>query len=632
MPTRAQAVGRRVLVFVGLVLAVAGWRPSVCPAGDPPGPARSSPKGGEVSDGTRPEATAGDRGSKTAARGKFDMVQADLVLLGGKLVTMDESRPLATALAARGDRIVVVGDDAAVRPLIGPATRVIELNGKLAIPAFIDGHGHFLGLGESKRTLELRGARDWDQIVAMVGEAARKAPADTWIVGRGWHQSHWQTPPESNVEGYPHHEKLSRRTPNHPVLLIHGTGHMCLANAKAMELAGVDRKTPDPPGGKILRDRQGRPIGAFREAATELIERAYQQSRSRRTRAEVEREREEEIRLATAECLAHGVATFHDAGEPLAVIDHFRRLAERGELRVRLWVMIGASPSALEARLPEYRLIGVGNNHLTVRAIKEFMDGALGTHGAWLLEPYNDVPGSAGMAVTPPDTIRRVAQLAVRHDFQLCVHAIGDRANREVLDIYRDVLREHPARTGLRWRIEHAQHLDPADVPRFAELGVIASMQGCHATSDGPFVVTRLGQRRAQEGAYAWQRLLKSGATIVNGTDVPVEDISPLRCFYSSVSRKMADGRAFFPEHCMTRQQALRSYTLDAAYAGFEEQLKGSLTPGKLADIAVLSKDIMTVPEAEIPQAEVLYTIVGGKVLFERGRTPGSKRESKSAD
>jgi predicted amidohydrolase YtcJ len=323
--------------------------------------------------------------------------------------------------------------------------------------------------------------------------------------------------------------------------------------------------------------------------------------------------------LATSDCLAHGVTSFHDAGESFAAIDHFHRLADRGELQVRLWVMIGESPTALAERLPKYRLIGAGKNHLTVRAIKMFMDGALGTQGAWLLEPYDDVPGSVGMAVTPPETLRRVARLAIERDFQLCVHAIGDRANRQVLDVYRDVFREHPEKTGLRWRIEHAQHLHPDDIPRFAQLGVIASMQGVHATSDAPFVATRLRPRRAQEGAYAWQRLLKSGAVIVNGTDVPVEEISPVRCVYASVTRKLPDGRVFFPEHRMTRRQALRSYTLDAAYAAFEEDIKGSLALGKLADVVVLSKDITTVPDEDILQAEVLYTLVGGKVLFERG-------------
>ena len=272
---------------------------------------------------------------------------ADIVLTGGKLVTMDDLRPLATALAARGDRIIAVGDDAVVRPLVGKTTRVIQLKGRLVLPGFIEGHGHFLDLGESKRSLDLTRAQDWEEIVALVAEAARKAPAGTWIVGHGWHQSHWDKPPVPNVEGYPDHEKLSRETPNHPVLLTHGTGHMCLANAKAMELAGVDGKTPDPPGGQILRDRQGRAIGAFRETAAGLIQRAYGRSRAGRTPAEIERERDEEIRLATADCLAKGVTTFHDAGEPLAVIDHFHRLAERGELKVRLWVMIGAVPRRL---------------------------------------------------------------------------------------------------------------------------------------------------------------------------------------------------------------------------------------------------------------------------------------------
>ena len=263
-------------------------------------------------------------------------------------------------------------------------------------------------------------------------------------------------------------------------------------------------------------------------------------------------------------------------------------------------------------------MVGVGHEHLTVRAIKRLIDGALGAHTAWLLEPYDDLPTSRGLNTLPLGDLQRTAALALAHDYQLCVHAIGDRANREVLDVYAKAFRDRADRRDLRWRIEHAQHLDPADIPRFQQLGVIAAMQAVHATSDGPFVVARLGQQRAQQGAYAWKSLLDSGAVIANGTDTPVEPVNPIAGFYASVTRDMGGGQTFFPEQCMTREQALRSYTLDAAYAAFEEGSKGSLTPGKLADIVVLSQDIMSVPPAQLRETQVLYTILGGRVLYER--------------
>ena len=543
---------------------------------------------------------------------------ADLVLLGGKILTMDGRRPSAAALAVRADRIVAVGTDAEVRHLVGDDTRVIDLAGRLAIPGFIEGHGHFVSLGRSKMILDLSKARNFGQIVGLVQRAARKAPAGDWIVGRGWHQDKWDKPPVPSVEGCPTHHELSKAAPAHPVLLTHASGHMCLANGKAMELAGVDRKTASPPGGQILRDQAGNPIGAFRETAMGLISRARGRGGSRRTAKDAAAELDEAIRLATAECLANGITTFHDAGASFATIDHFKQLASSGRLEVRLWVMIGEPNAALARRLPEYRIIGLGNNHLTVRSIKRLIDGALGTHGAWLLKPYDDLPGSTGLNTTPPASIRRTAQLALEHGVQLCVHAIGDRANRETLDLYAEAFKEHPEKADLRWRIEHAQHLSPDDVPRFARLGVIASMQGIHCTSDAPYVVERLGLRRAEQGAYAWRSLLESGAVVVNGTDAPVEDANPIECFYASVTRKRAGGEAFFPQQRMTREQALQSYTLKGAYAGFEEDLKGSLVPGKLADVVVLSHDVMTVPEKDIRRARVVYTIVGGKVLYER--------------
>jgi len=543
---------------------------------------------------------------------------ADLVLTGGTVVTMDDSRPQAQALAIRGDRIVAVGDDAAVKSWIGDRTEVIDLAGKLAVPGFIDSHAHFVSLGRSKMILDLSQARTWEEIVERVAAAAHSAPPGRWIVGRGWHQGKWQAPPRPSVQGYPTHEKLSRAVPDHPVMLTHGTGHMCLANAKAMELAGVDQDTESPRGGEILRDAAGNPTGVFREASAGLIHRAHDASEAGRTAQDEADELDEAIRLATEECLAQGVTTFCDASSSLATIDHFRRLAREGRLQVRLWVMIHEPNHVLAERLPEGRLLGLADHHLTVRAVKRFADGALGTHGAWLLAPYDDLPESTGLNTTPVDAIRRTAELAVQHGFQLCVHAIGDRANREMLDLFEQVFRAHPEKRDLRWRIEHAQHLHPDDIPRFTALGVIASMQGCHATSDGPFVVERLGVERARRGAYAWRSLLDSRAVVANGTDAPVERLSPIECFYSSVTRKLSDGAPFFPEQRMTRHEALRSYTLDAAYAAFEEDLKGSLTPGKLADVVVLSKDVLAVPADQILDAQVVYTIVGGQVLYEK--------------
>jgi predicted amidohydrolase YtcJ len=544
---------------------------------------------------------------------------ADLVLRGGKVATLDERLPAAEAIAIRGERIAAVGTDEEIAEHIGPRTRVIELRGRMAMPGFIEGHGHFISLGEAKRQLDLSQARSWEEIVALVAEAAKQAPAGTWIVGRGWHQGKWARPPQPHVEGYPTHEALSRVTPNHPVLLTHGTGHMAFANARGMELAGVSAESQDPAGGQILRDAAGQPTGAFRENAMSPIHRAHQRSLRGRSEGEVRRDLEKSIELAARECLAHGVTSFQDAGTSLSEADVLRALAEQGKLPVRLWVMLNGSNEALAPRLASYRTLGAADQHFTIRGIKRMVDGALGTHGAWLLAPYDDLPTSTGHNTLSLESLRRTAELAIEHDYQLCVHAIGDRANREVLDLFERVFAEHGIEAAsVRWRIEHAQHIDPADIPRFGKLGVIASMQGVHCTSDAPFVVARVGERRASAGAYAWRSLLDGGAVVTNGSDVPVERIDPLASLYASVTRKLPGGDAFFPEQAMTRDEALRSYTTSAAYAAFEEGIKGKLAVGMLADVVVVSHDLRTVPADEIPQARVALTIVGGKVAYER--------------
>ncbi len=540
---------------------------------------------------------------------------ADLVLKNGKIVTLDDENPRARALAISGDTIVAVGTVGEIEPYISESTRVIDLDGKLAVPGFIDGHGHFMSLGLSKMRLDISAAKNWDEIVEMVRVAAKKAGPGEWILGRGWHQEKWDRPPEPNIKGLPIHNALSKAAPDNPVLLEHASGHSVIANRKAMQLAGISKKTPDPEGGKIVKDDQGRPIGVFRETAEDLLYDVLEKSQKNRTPQQIESERLKAVELATRECLQKGVTSFQDAGSTFEVIDFYKQLAKEDRLGVRLWAMIAEENDKLETSLAGYKITG---KWLTVRAVKTYIDGALGAHGAWLLEPYSDLPESTGMLVTPVELIARTAQLAIENGFQLCTHAIGDKGNRVILNTYEKAFADHPEKTGLRWRVEHAQHLHPEDIPRFSRLGVIASMQGIHCTSDGPWVVKRLGEKRSQEGAYAWRRLLDSGAVVSNGTDTPVEDVDPIPNFHALVTRRMKNKETFYPEQRMTRKEALRAYTKNAAYSAFEEDVKGSLTPGKLADIVVLSRDILTVPDEEILKTEVLYTIVGGKIVYSK--------------
>jgi predicted amidohydrolase YtcJ len=531
---------------------------------------------------------------------------ADLILINGKIVTLDPGTPQAEALSITGDRITAIGSNAQMRAQASPGARVIDLGGRLAIPGFIEGHGHFTGLGDAKMSLNLSGVRSWDHIVAMVAAAAKEAKPGAWILGRGWHQEKWDAPPQPNVEGFPIHDSLSKVAPRNPVLLTHASGHASFANAMALRLAGITAKTPNPAGGEILKDAHGNPTGLLRERASGLVRAAIPpQTVADRRRA---------IDLAFRECLSKGITSFQDAGSPPETIDLLRSvLNEKKEGWIRLWMMLRTPTERLAREADKYRVI---DKRLTVHAIKRQIDGALGSRGAWLLAPYADLPSSSGMNTENLADIEKTAEIAIAHNYQVCVHAIGDRGNREVLDLFDRVFRRHPERKDLRWRIEHAQHLSAADIPRFGRLGVIASMQGIHCTSDAPYVLARLGPVRAEEGAYVWQKLLRSGAVVTNGTDAPVEDVSPIASYYASVSRRLKDGSVFYGAQRMSREEALRSYTLSNAYAAFEEDTKGSLKPGKLADITVLSKDILTVAEEEIPSAEVVYTIVGGRVMY----------------
>ncbi len=544
--------------------------------------------------------------------------KADLVLLNGKIATMDEHTPQAEAVAIRGDRIMAVGDSADIMRFIRDETKIIDLQGRRAIPGFIESHAHFLSLGYSKMRLDLSAAITWQELIDMVKNAVAKAEPGEWILGRGWHQEKWQPAPERVVEGYPVHERLSKVSPNNPVLLTHASGHAALANALAMRQAGITRSTPDPAGGRIVRDEKGNATGIFLENAEEPLWTAYEKYKQKLSGDSERKSIARAFRLATQECLSNGVTGFHDAGVSFDVIDFYKEMADKNKLSVRLWVMLGENNDTLRHRIKQYKLIGYGNHFLTVRAIKRYMDGALGARGAWLLQPYSDDPSTSGLNTTPISELEEAAKIAAENDFQLCIHAIGDRANRETLNLYERTFQQFPQKKDWRWRIEHAQHLSAQDIPRFARLGVIAAMQGIHCTSDGPWVIKRLGKQRAEEGGYVWQKLWQSGALVCNGTDAPVEHLNPFANYYALITRQMADGSRFFPDQRLTREQALQAYTINGAYAAFEENIKGSLTPGKLADIIVLSQDILTIPEEEILKTKVDYTIVGGKVAFKR--------------
>jgi predicted amidohydrolase YtcJ len=542
---------------------------------------------------------------------------ADLVIKGGKIYTADESNPIVEAVAVTGDKIVFAGSEKDVAGFTGDKTKVVDLQGKAMTPGFIEGHAHMMGVGYNELNLDLMNVKNFDDIVAKVKEAVSKAKPGQWIVGRGWHQDKWDVKPEKLVKGFPIHTKLSEVSPDNPVFLWHASGHAAFANAKAMEVAGVSAlskeniKQGNTEGGEIIRDELGNPTGLFNERAMTLVARNIPESTAE-TDAQA-------LDLAIQACIRNGITSFHDAGVSRENIALYQQFKNEGKLGVRMYVMITGYDRDL---MYEWFKKGpaIDSAHiLTIRSVKLNCDGALGSRGAWLLEPYTDRPDFSGMATLSMDTVLKTSREALRHGFQVCSHAIGDRANREILDRYETAFKEHPEVKDHRFRIEHAQHIDPKDLPRFAGLGVIPAMQAIHMSSDRPWAIDRLGEKRIKEGAYRWQSLLKSGAKIVNGTDAPVEPINPIPCFYASVTRKTLKGEpegGYEPEEKMTREQALRSYTIDAAYGAFEENIKGSITPGKLADFTIFTQDIMTISEADILKTEVAMTIVGGKVMF----------------
>ncbi len=544
---------------------------------------------------------------------------ADMVILGGTIYTVNDKQPTVEAVVVRDEVIEFAGTEKEAREWIGDSTQVIDLQGKTMTPGFIEGHGHFFGVGYFELDLDLTKVKSYDEIVTMVRDAAGKAQPGQWILGRGWHQDKWESKPEKMVKGFQVHDKLNEVSPDNPVMLEHASGHAIQVNAKAMEIAGVNQLSKEnltameSEGGEIIRDQNGNPTGIFNELAMSLIYKYVPTASDERDF--------QAISLATKACWRNGITSFHDAGATRRNIELFKEAKENGTLGVRLYVMLAGDDKNM---VKEWLKKGpeIDETHwLTIRSIKLFCDGALGSRGAWLLESYTDRADFFGMATLSMDTVLSRSRAALKSGFQVCSHAIGDRANREILDRYETAFKENPDVKDHRFRIEHAQHLSPNDIPRFGQLGVIPAMQAIHMSSDRPWAIDRLGEKRIKVGAYMWQSLLKSGAKIVNGTDAPVEPINPIPCFFASVTRMTLKGEpvgGYEPEEKMTREQALRSYTLDAAYGAFEENIKGSIEPGKLADFTIFSSDIMAVSDMDILKSEVMMTIVGGKVVFEK--------------
>lgn len=544
---------------------------------------------------------------------------ADMIIYGGTIYTVNEAQPVVEAVVIKNDRIVFVGSRKEAFKWKGDTTQLLDLAGRTMTPGFIEGHGHIMGVGYNELDLNLMDVKSYDELVERVKQAVEKARPGEWILGRGWHQDKWDVKPPVMIKGFQTHHALSAVSPDNPVFLRHASGHAAMANAKAMEIAGINQLSRESlqqvseEGGEIIRDDRGNPTGIFNELAMSLI--------SRHIPANEEERAERALELAVQSCWRNGITSFHDAGATRESIALFKKFKESGKLGVRLYVMVTGWDRELVyewfKRGPE-----IDPQHLlTIRSVKLNCDGALGSRGAWLLEPYSDRPGHYGMATYPMDSVLAVSRAALKAGFQVCSHAIGDRANREILDRYEQAFRENPQVKDHRFRIEHAQHLHPQDIPRFGALGVIPAMQAIHMSSDRPWAINRLGEKRIKEGAYMWQSLLRTGAIIVNGTDAPVEPLNPIPSFYASVTRKTLKGEpegGYEPEEKMTRMQALRSYTLDAAYGAFEEKIKGSIEAGKLADFTVFSKDIMTVPDSEILQSEVVMTIIGGKIVYKK--------------
>ena len=555
-----------------------------------------------------------------AACSKPNKTSATLLIHGGPIYTVDSTQAMVEAVATRGDTILYAGTLAEAEQFKTEQTQVINLKGKTMTPGLIEGHGHFMGLGYNELNLDLMNTTSYQQIVDAVAEEVKKAAPGEWITGRGWHQSKWTEMPSDTVNGFQTHYLLSEVSPDNPVYLRHASGHAGFANAKAMEIAGLEILSKDGidkfevEGGEVMRDELGRPTGIFNERAMSLITQHIPESTPEKDAKAFE--------LAIAACHRNGIVGFHDAGIGKETIDLYEQMKSADKMKVRMYAMLTGWDKDLLSEWYQKGPVIDPDNLVTIRSVKLNCDGALGSRGAWLLEPYTDRPSHYGHETLPMEFVKETALNGLRNGFQVCSHAIGDRANQEILDRYEAAFTALPdMASNHRFRIEHAQHLHPDDIPRFAELGVIPAMQAIHMSSDRPWAIDRLGGKRIKEGAYMWQALLKTGIPVVNGTDVPVEPLNPIASFYASVSRKTLKGTpegGYEPEQKMTREQALRSYTLDAAYGAFEENIKGSIIAGKLADFTIYDQDIMTVAEDKLLDTQIAMTIFNGEVVYSK--------------
>jgi len=543
---------------------------------------------------------------------------ATLLIHGGPIYTVDETQAMVEAVAVKGNTILFAGSLEEAEKFKNEETKLIDLEGKTMTPGLIEGHGHFMGLGYNELNLDLMNTTSYQEIVDAVAEKVKTAKPGEWITGRGWHQSKWTSMPENIVKGFQTHDLLSAVSPNNPVYLRHASGHAGFANAKAMEIAGLQVLSPegidmfDIEGGEVINNEFGLPTGIFNERAMGLITKHIPESTPEKDKKAFE--------LAVAACHRNGITSFHDAGIGNETIALYGDMKNSGKMNVRIYAMLtGWDKDLLKEWYAKGPMVD-SDNLMTIRSVKLNCDGALGSRGAWLLDAYTDRPGHFGHETLPMEFVNETALNGLKHGFQVCAHAIGDRANREILDRYEAAFEELPeSKENHRYRIEHAQHLHPEDIPRFAKLGVIPAMQAVHMSSDRPWAIDRLGEKRIVEGAYMWQDLLKSGVPIVNGTDVPVEPVNPIASLYASISRKTLKGMpegGYEPAQRMSREQALRSYTLDAAYGAFEEDIKGSITAGKLADFTIYNQDLMKVPEAAVLKTKIAMTIFNGEVVY----------------
>ena len=541
--------------------------------------------------------------------------KADMIIHNGMIYTMNDLNPTAEAVAVSSGKIIALGKYTDLDPLITPRTKIINLRGATMTPGIIEGHGHFYGLGLAKMQLDLSKTESYQDLIDMVSDAVENSKPGEWILGRGWHQSKWSDDKSDFVKGFQTHERLSEISPNNPVWLKHASGHAGFANQKAMDIAGINKETEFGFGGEIIKDLSRKPTGVFNERAQGLISEKVENNLGEESDLRA-------IELAVKASLENGVTSFHDAGIGRRTIEVLREAINKDILKVRIYAMLTSRDTTLlnewYKKGPE---IGTGGDLLTIRSIKINADGALGSRGAWLIDEYSDRPGHYGMPTQSMDYVYSVAKQGIKTGFQVNSHAIGDKANREILNEYEKVFNEHPELAiDHRWRIEHAQHVAPDDIPRFGRLKVIPSIQGIHMSSDRPWAINRLGQKRIEESAYVWRDLINHGAVLINGSDVPVEPIDPIASFYASTTRKTLKGLPDFgyePKQKMTRIEALKSYTINAAYGAFEDQIKGSIEIGKYADFTVFSQNLITIPEEKILDTKVLYTIVNGVVEYQ---------------